>query len=361
MDSDPQQRLGDALIAAGKLSAAALERAQRLSGAGRGSLPAMLASLGMVGERDLAEALAATLGLPLLTPEGLPTEPVAIDALSPKFLRDRRLLPLRPPDGGLAVAVADPFDLYALGAVEMATGAKASLHIAEAGLIERALERLYADALEPGANGLAELDAPDSDEPDIERLRDQASEAPVIRLVNGLIARAVEAQASDIHIEPFERQFRVRFRIDGVLQRGEDLPEAFRAAVVSRIKIMARLDIAERRLPQDGRIKTVVRGRAIDLRVATMPILHGEAVVIRVLDRESAALDFETLGVREPARARLAAMIAEPHGIVLVTGPTGSGKTTTLYAALSSIVSDALKILTVEDPVEYQLAGVNQV
>jgi general secretion pathway protein E len=196
---------------------------------------------------------------------------------------------------------------------------------------------------------------------DVERLKDLASEAPVVRWVNALIARAVETRASDIHIEPFEARVRVRYRIDGVLVEQDPAPMKMRAPIVSRIKIMARLNIAERRLPQDGRVKMVIRGKAIDLRVSTVPTLHGESLVMRILDRDAVALDFDALGFTGRERGQLEEVLDRPNGVFLVTGPTGSGKTTTLYAGLTRLASPEKKIFTVEDPVEYQIEGVNQV
>jgi general secretion pathway protein E len=198
-------------------------------------------------------------------------------------------------------------------------------------------------------------------EEDIEHLRDLASEAPVIRLVNLILQRAVEARASDIHIEPFENRLKVRYRIDGVLQEVEAPPSSSTAAVISRIKIMAKLNIAERRLPQDGRIMHRVQGKELDLRVSTIPTSHGESVVMRILDRESVVLDFDSLGFDEHLRKKFVKALEMPHGIILVTGPTGSGKTTTLYTALSALNTPERKIITVEDPVEYQLEGINQI
>jgi general secretion pathway protein E len=188
-----------------------------------------------------------------------------------------------------------------------------------------------------------------------------ASEAPVIRLVNLLITRAIEIRASDIHFEPFENQFRVRYRVDGVLQDIEAPPRRLQAAIISRVKIMAKLNIAERRLPQDGRIMVKVKGKEIDFRVSTVPTIHGESVVLRILDKSSIVLDIERLGFPKDIHAQFEQAIRRPHGIILVTGPTGSGKTTTLYCALSKINSPDKKIITVEDPVEYQLQGVNQI
>ena len=198
-------------------------------------------------------------------------------------------------------------------------------------------------------------------ESDLERLKDLASEAPVIRLVNTLITRAVEMVASDIHLESTEGELRVRYRIDGMLREMEAPPARLRSAIISRVKIMAKLNIAERRLPQDGRIRLAVRGKEIDFRVSTTPAIHGESVVMRILDRGSLALDFKALGFDQDQLPSFMACLERPHGIVLVSGPTGSGKTTTLYAALTQLNSPDRKILTAENPVEYVLNGINQV
>jgi general secretion pathway protein E len=229
--------------------------------------------------------------------------------------------------------------------------------------LEAAIDRLYGggpgEAQEEDAAEIAgEIEALDTD---VERLRDLASEAPVIRLVNQIVGRAVEARASDIHLEPTENGLKVRFRIDGLLHEMEVLPARLRPAVISRVKIMAKLNIAERRLPQDGRIKLAARGTPLDLRVAVTPSLHGEAAVLRILHRDTVALDFATLGIGGANLKALLSILDRPHGIVLVTGPTGSGKTTTLYAALSRLNTPERKILTVEDPVEYQLEGITQI
>jgi general secretion pathway protein E len=196
---------------------------------------------------------------------------------------------------------------------------------------------------------------------DIEHLKDLSSEAPVIRLVNLMITRAVDGRASDIHIEPFENRLKVRYRVDGVMREVESPPARLSAAVISRIKIMAKLNIAERRLPQDGRIQLRVQGKEIDLRVSTVPTMYGESVVMRILDKASVVRDFPALGFRPETLRRFLDVIAMPHGIILVTGPTGSGKTTTLYTALEKLNTPERKILTVEDPVEYQMEGVNQI
>jgi general secretion pathway protein E len=227
--------------------------------------------------------------------------------------------------------------------------------------LEAALARLYPDVDPAEADATPRPGDGDWLHEDAERLKDLASEAPVIRLVNQLIARAVETQASDIHIEPFEDRLRVRYRYDGVLHEAESPPARLASAITSRIKIMSRLDIAERRLPQDGRIRLAVRGQDVDFRVSTIPSLHGETVVLRVLDRNAVVFDYDRLGLPPEIVRQIEAAFELPNGIVLVTGPTGSGKTTTLYSGLLRLNSVARKIVTVEDPIEYQLTGINQI
>jgi general secretion pathway protein E len=352
--------LGERLMAEGRIDRAGLERARRLAGESDERLPAVLAKLGLVSERDLAQAMAAELGLPLAAAAQFPDEPLYRERLSPRFLREALVLPLAESDEGVTVAMADPLNGYAADALRLISGRRLLPCVATPAEIEAAVDRLYADR---GAAGgaIEEAEGEDSLDLDVERLRDLASEAPVIRMVNQLIAKAVEARASDIHIEPFENTLRVRYRIDGVLQEIEAPANRFRAAIVSRVKIMARLNIAERRLPQDGRIKLAVRGTPIDLRVSTLPTMHGEGVVLRVLDRTGVKLDFASLGLSGRRLNNFLEIVERPHGIVLVTGPTGSGKTTTLYAALVRLNSPDKKILTVEDPIEYQLDGINQI
>jgi general secretion pathway protein E len=357
-----EERLGQYLIKHGKLDQAGLGRAMRFRNGQGEHLGTLLPKLGLVSERDMAQALSQVLRLPLIRDADVPAQAVLVEVLSSRFLKQKQVLPLEVTDKGLRIALADPLDTYAVDAVRVASGQKAIIHVAEPGLVERALERLY-DAAATGVDGADTL-AFEGDEElglDVERLRDQASEAPVIRLVNQIISRAVDQRASDIHLEAFEDKVRLRYRIDGVLRETDPPPRHLRAAVVSRIKIMARLNIAERRLPQDGRIKLAIRGKSIDLRISTIPAMHGEGVVMRILDRDSVALDFASLGIGGANLKALDAILGRPHGIFLVTGPTGSGKTTSLYAALCGINSPDKKILTVEDPVEYQLEGINQV
>jgi len=352
--------LGERLLAEGRIDRGGLERARRLAGESDERLPAVLAKLGLVSERDLAQAMAIELDLPRAAPAQFPDEPLYRERLSPRFLREAQVLPLAESDEGVTVAMADPLNGYAADALRLISGRRLLPCVATPAEIEAAIDRLYADRAAAGG-AIEEAEGDDALDLDVERLRDLASEAPVIRMVNQIIAKAVEARASDIHIEPFENTLRVRYRVDGVLQEVEAPANRFRAAIVSRIKIMARLNIAERRLPQDGRIKLAVRGTPIDLRISTVPTMHGEGVVLRVLDRTGVRLDFASLGLAGPRLETFLGILERPHGIVLVTGPTGSGKTTTLYASLVRLNSPDKKILTVEDPIEYQLDGVNQI
>jgi general secretion pathway protein E len=244
----------------------------------------------------------------------------------------------------------------------MASGKNIIARVGIASEIENGIEKLLGGGRSAMGQIVENLGTDDeSDLEDVEHLRDLASEAPVIRLVNLIMQRAVVARASDIHIEPFENRLKVRYRIDGVLQEVEAPPSKSTAAVISRIKIMARMNIAERRLPQDGRIMHRVQGKELDLRVSTVPTSHGESVVMRILDRESIVLDFDSLGFDDQLTTQFIKALEMPHGIILVTGPTGSGKTTTLYTALSALNTPERKIITVEDPVEYQLEGINQI
>ena len=355
-------RIGEILVEAGCLEPPELERALRLKDRSGQRLGALLVSLGMVTDRDLAKALAERLGLEVTPSHAYSACPAAADLVSPDFLKQVQAAPVAERDDRIAVAFADPLDRYALDALQLALGRPIEVQVGVVSEIEASIERQYGG----DANAMAQIafgsdDRDDRDLADIQHLRDLASEAPVIRAVNLLIGRALDAHASDIHIEPFEARLKARYRIDGVLRDVEAPPVRSTAAVISRIKVMANLNIAERRLPQDGRIKMRMEGREVDMRVSSVPTMHGESMVMRILDRESVPLDFDALGFDGPNRAALARLIDEPHGLVLVAGPTGSGKTTTLYAALQGLNTPERKILTVEDPVEYQLEGINQI
>src|SRR5512141_1626781 len=318
----------------------------------------IMVDLGFIAMRDLLSALAEQLQVPVLTLEGPPAVSPELETLAPRFLRQFRCLPVALHDHTVTLAMADPLDFETRNAVESSTGLTVLAGIALEQEILDAIDRYYGQT----AKNEAELASPEGDAEDLEHLRDMASEAPVIRLVNAMIAQAVEQRASDIHIEPFEKEFRIRYRVDGVLYPQEAPPRELKAAIISRVKLMAKLNIAERRLPQDGRIKIKVVGREVDLRVSTLPTLYGESVVMRLLDRSSGDFyDLYRLGFDERMLSRMEHFTSMPHGIFLVTGPTGSGKSTTLYSALKRINLPDKKIITIEDPVEYQMDGINQI
>jgi len=327
-----------------------------------GDLVTLLVRLGLVSERDVAEAEADLLELPLVRTADLPDEIPELPGVSVRYLKQNLILPIAESNGDLTVVMANPRDAFARKALSMASGKSIIPQVGIASEIENGIEKLLGGGRSAMGQIVESLGGEeDGDIEDVEHLRDLASEAPVIRLVNLIMQRAVEGRASDIHIEPFENRLKVRYRIDGVLQEVEAPPAKSTAAVISRIKIMAKLNIAERRLPQDGRIMHRVQGKELDLRVSTVPTSHGESVVMRILDRESVVLDFDSLGFDDEIRAGFVHQLEMPHGIILVTGPTGSGKTTTLYTALSALNTPERKIITVEDPVEYQLEGINQI
>jgi general secretion pathway protein E len=364
VDAPARKPLGDLLIERGKLDQAALERAMRLQQESGEKLGQLLVTLGLVAQRDVAEALAAQLSLPLIDANGYPEFPILEERISARFLRESRALPIREDETEVALAMADPTDVYTISAFEMVTGRTVRPLIAIPTELEAALERLYGSGKSAQSQIIGDVETRVDElafDADVQQLKDLASEAPVIRLVSLLITNALETRASDIHVEPFENRLNVRYRIDGVLHDVESPPKRLSAAAISRIKIMANLDIAERRLPQDGRIRLRVQGKEIDLRVSTVPTMHGESVVMRILDKGGVALDFNRLGFEADTLKRFLDCLMQPHGILLVTGPTGSGKTTTLYTALDRLNQPDVKILTVEDPVEYQMAGINQI
>ncbi|QGU31958.1 type II secretion system ATPase GspE [Thermochromatium tepidum] len=354
-------RIAAHLLAQSKLTAADMARARRLAEEAGESLLPLLVRLGLVSERDMALAMSEVLGLPLVHGADFPEEPVREDLLTLRFMKDARVLVLAEHTNHLRVAFANPVDDFVRAAVALAADRPIEAVVALPSEIDSAIQRLYEKVEETPETDGSEADFGDFDEEDIEHLKDLASEAPVIRMVNQLIQRAVESRASDIHIEPFADALRVRYRIDGLLTEVEAPPVRSTAAVISRVKIMAKLNIAERRLPQDGRIPIRIQGKELDLRVSTVPTLFGESVVMRLLDKESVRFDLDALGFDGGPRARLNRILEQPYGILLVTGPTGSGKSTTLYTALSRLNTEERKIITVEDPVEYQLPGINQI
>ncbi len=319
-----------------------------------------MVDLGFVAARDILSAVAEQLQVPVLTIDSPPAISPETEALSPKFLRQFRCVPVALHDHTVTLAMADPLDFETRSTVAQCTNLSVQPGIAAEQEILDAIDKYYGQA-EKSTDEIAAVTGEGGDE-DLEHLRDMASEAPVIRLVNAMIAQAVEKRASDIHIEPFEKEFRIRYRIDGVLVSQDAPQRELKAAIISRVKLMAKLNIAERRLPQDGRIKIKTIGREVDLRVSTLPTLYGESVVMRLLDRSAGDFyDLERLGFDEHMLSRMEYYTSLPHGIFLVTGPTGSGKSTTLYSALKRINQTDKKIITIEDPVEYQMDGINQI
>jgi general secretion pathway protein E len=352
-------RLGQLLIDRGLIAQEDLDRALDLQRERGDKLGRILMDMGYLAQRDLLSTLSAQLGLPIAT-LGTPPSAPELEGLSARFLRQSLIFPVAidTAEGVLTLAMADPLDFEALNAVQTFSKLEVRPQLAAEQDILDALDRCYNE----GNRQAATIGFATGDEDDLEHLRDMASEAPVIRLVNAMIAQAIEKRASDIHIEPFEKEFRIRFRVDGVLFNQEQPPRELKAAIISRLKLMAKLNIAERRLPQDGRIKLRILGREVDLRVSTLPTLYGESVVMRLLDRSAGDFyDLRRLGFDDHMLNRMEYFTSLPHGIFLVTGPTGSGKSTTLYSALKRINLPDKKIITIEDPVEYQMDGINQI
>lgn len=303
---------------------------------------------------------------PYIKREDFPKVPFVISGLSSRFILENQFIPVEFKNNVLKIIMAYPDNQDTIDAIKVSLRADVLVYSAEPQAIEEYLARYYGQESQNINRiiediGTGDIEFVKDEEEDIGHLKDLASEAPIIKLVNTLITRAVESRASDIHIEPFEDELRVRYRIDGILHDIEIIPKKLQPAIVSRVKIMAKLNIAERRLPQDGRIRLKVSETEIDIRVSTIPVIYGESVVMRILRKEGIVIDLELLGFSSEILNGFISLIKKPNGIILVTGPTGSGKTTTLYGALDKINSPDKKIITVEDPVEYQLKGINQI
>jgi general secretion pathway protein E len=322
--------------------------------------------IGVTDEHRILKVVADHLNLPLLEREDYPDKPVLLEGVSMLFLRKHAVLPINVGSGRATVVVSNPFDLSLLNTLESYfSGMQLNLCIGQREEIRTAIDRLYgtaareAEALSRVGEG-AGLDATGFED-DLEHLRGLAQEAPIVRLVNVLISRALDMRASDIHFEPFGHSFQVRCRVDGVLYDLDQPQKNMQAAIISRLKLMANLNIAERRLPQDGRIKLRFGNRQVDIRVSTAPTIYGESVVLRLLSQENVDYNLSALGMNDQHLSVTEELIERPFGMILVTGPTGSGKTTTLYAVLRKLNSITKKIITVEDPVEYQIDGINQI
>ena len=356
----PPTGVGDRLVGCGLLSERDLERARIAKREMGCMLGEALVRLGLVAESNLVTALCEVLNVSFVAKDGYPEAPVILDGLPEQFLLNNNVVPVSTTEDTLVLAALKPQDPFIKKALHLATGKAVELRLGLASDINAALERYTQDEEGDDLDTFSDFDA--SDDEFVEHLRDLASEAPVIQRVNQIIQRSLDIEASDIHLENFDDGLRLRYRIDGVLQESSQIGDAnLSAAVLSRIKLLANLNIAERRLPQDGRIMMRVKGHELDLRISTLPTVHGEGIVMRVLDRESIRLDLADMGFSEDTFDSYTELLKRPHGILLLTGPTGSGKTTTLYASLSNMDSDSLKVITVEDPVEYQLHGINQI
>lgn len=345
-----------------KLSSADLKKAERLQKSSMTeSLPQLLIKLGLCSEFDIADAFVESGRYEKVVSSEYPLEPSLPESVSLRFLKTYHVIGLSNNEDEITITMMDPEDHFVINALKLATGKEIVAKVGLLSEIDAALEIQYGEGRSQMDKIVDDLAFEEVGEEDLEHLKDLASEAPVIKMVNLIMQKAIETKASDIHIEPFEESLKVRLRIDGVLQDIHAPPVKSTAAVISRIKIMAKLNIAERRLPQDGRIKVQMLGKELDLRVSTVPTMYGESVVIRLLDKENMVFDFVTLGFTGRHSEQFLEVLAQPHGIILITGPTGSGKSTTLYAALKQLNTAERKIITVEDPVEYQLEGVNQI
>ena len=355
-------QIGSLLLQSGTIDESQLEHAlaeqRRLNHTKR--IGEILVGMRAISEAQLLDALSKQLGCDLVDLNAEPPEPEALKIIPSEFALRHQLLPLRQFDHTLKVAMADPLDIQSIDDLRLLTGFRIEPVLAGPNDIRRAVEQFYMSRMLEDAQGKEQAAAEDEGL-DIADLQKMAREELVIQMVNLIINQAIQDRASDVHIEPFEKELRVRYRIDGVLHEVNSPPKRLHAAIISRVKILSDMDIAERRLPQDGRMRIRTGNRQIDLRVSTVPTLYGESAVMRILDKQTAMLGLQELGMQGLQFDRFRRLIQEPHGIILVTGPTGSGKTTTLYSALNEIYSNEKKIITVEDPVEYQLNGVNQI
>ena len=361
-----QENIGLKLLEARLISPESLQKAQQQVKTGGGNLTTALVKTGAISEADLTKFLAELYGVPSVDLSNFQPDPGVVKLIPSDVASKFQVVPLSRTGRRLTVAMANPANIFAIDDIKFITGCEVQPVVAPEGMVKKAIDKAYdsAASFETVMKGLDDeievIDETPDDVPDV-ALLGEAEQAPVVKLVNSLISDAVRKGASDIHIEPYERTLRVRFRIDGTLYEMMSPPFRMKAAIISRLKIMAELDIAERRVPQDGRIKLRLLGRTIDLRVSSLPTIFGEKVVMRILDKGNLNIDLGKLGFQEQAYTDFSRAIAQPYGMVLVTGPTGSGKTTTLYSALSKINVPEVNIMTAEDPVEYNLEGINQV
>ena len=365
-----RKRLGELLVETGLLSEESLTRVLSEQRTVRKKLGEIIVNQGLATEDEIAQALSLQLGIPLVDLTNTPVEPQAVELIPEKVARKHLIMPISLDERDLHVAMADPLSFEAFEDVRFASGYTVKTTIATRTGVLWAIDQHYhlGSSLSTIVKNITEerlvevvQDTRETDRKDSEDLRKKSEAAPIIRMVNLFVAEAADQGASDIHVEPSKTTMLVRNRVDGVLRKSLELPKWVQGAVISRIKIMAKMDIAEKRLPQDGRIGVRVGSKTLDLRVSTMPAAYGEKVVIRILDQATAQISLEAMGMQEEDRLQLEGLIHRPQGILLVTGPTGSGKTTTLYSALEKIKSVERNITTIEDPIEYDISGVNQV
>ncbi|MCK5545579.1 MAG: Flp pilus assembly complex ATPase component TadA, partial [Desulfobulbaceae bacterium] len=348
------KKLGELLVDSGKIQQNHLERALSHKSNVPHNLGYILVSLGFINDMDLTQALSEQLSLSVYEPA--PEDEFQVFEVSKMFHREHPFAFVKRGEDNYLLLLDNPFDEDILAAVDVIVDIPYEVQMTSESRIRKILDEHYGLSFDELAEeGFA------GENSDIDKLKDMASEAPVIKYVNNLIDTAVNQRASDIHMEPFEDGLRIRFRIDGILYDYEIPPLSMQAAIISRTKLLAALDIAERRLPQDGKISVRISGKEVDLRVSTLPTVYGEGVVIRILEQASIIIDMSHLGMQADIEKQFKKIISLSDGIMLVTGPTGSGKTTTLYCALNFINSESNKIITIEDPVEYQLRGINQI
>jgi type IV pilus assembly protein PilB len=363
MSPQHQQRIGDLLLEIGYITESELKDALSLQHEMDMKLGNVLAELGYLSEERLVDALEIQLGIPRVDLSNYILNSHLSQYVSENIARRHNAVPYEVEDGTLKVAIEDPTDLVAIENIEVNSGMKVDIALATHSEIMDAINQIYS---------LVEADTSDifeslnqyqdmNQEPEIDQLRQMVEDAPIVRLTNLIITQAIQKMASDIHIEPLEKSLRVRYRVDGILHEEMTIPKHSQAALISRLKIIADLDITKRRIPQDGRVQMTFKSMQIDMRVSSLPTIHGEKVVIRLLNKDDSLLDIEKLGFRENNMERFMRLIKKPYGILLATGPTGSGKSTTLFAALNEINTPTKNIVTIEDPVEYQIPGINQV
>jgi type II secretion system protein E len=362
-----KELIGQLLIKEGKISEEVLEQALREQEKTGEHLGDILIRLGYITRKEILQALSLRLNLPYIELSKEDIDPKVIAKVPAKFVYHHKLIPLKEEKGVLTVAVGNPLNIHALDDLRLLLGCKVSAVISNQEDIMDAIKEHYgvgAETVEKMVEeSKADLEIVESEDKESEDLEDMSSDASVIKFVNQIILEAFRDGATDIHIEPFEERLRIRYRIDGLLHETSIPPtiKQFQSAIISRIKVMANLNVAEKRVPQDGRIKLKISNREVDLRISTVPTLHGESVDMRILDKSKFTFGLEQLGLEKESLKKFISLVSRPHGIILVTGPTGCGKTTTLYASLSRINSIEKNIITIEDPIEYNMEGINQI